>query len=315
SGTVIERSVEPGQTVAASLSAPTLFIIAEDLSDMEIHVLVDESDIGRVKVGQEVRFTVDAYYGEEFWGEVRQIRLQPQTVSNVVNYTVVVDAPNEEGLLLPGMTATADFILQYREDVLLVPNSALRFTPTMEMYGELKEKMADRRPPAGAREGGGRSQDRARDGAGPSVDDAQAGTGKPSGDADDGSGEPAGRAGAPGGETSGSYGAPGHGTDSGAGEPAAREVGAGTGMNPMSRMMAAMGIDKEKGAVLWYLDDEDDLAVTAIEKGATDGIETEIARGPDVHEGMQIITAVVESEEGAGGSRNPLSGRFGRRGR
>jgi HlyD family secretion protein len=146
SGTVIERSVESGQTVAASLSAPVLFIIAEDLAKMEIHALVDESDIGQVKLGQEVRFTVDAYYDKEFWGEVRQIRLQPETVSNVVNYTVIVDAPNGEGLLLPGMTATADFLLEHRENVLLVPNAALRLTPTMDMYRQLRENMPARRP-------------------------------------------------------------------------------------------------------------------------------------------------------------------------
>jgi HlyD family secretion protein len=157
SGTVIERSVEPGQTVAASLSAPVLFIIAEDLAKMEIHALVDESDIGQVKVGQDVRFTVDAYYDKEFWGKVRQIRLQPQTVSNVVNYTVIVDAPNDEGLLLPGMTATADFLLEHREDVLLVPNAALRLTPTMDMFRQLRESMPGRRPSGNGGDTGGRA--------------------------------------------------------------------------------------------------------------------------------------------------------------
>jgi len=273
SGTVIERSVEPGQTVAASLSAPVLFIIAEDLAEMEIHVLVDESDIGSVEVGQQVRFTVDAYYEKDFWGEVRQIRLQPQTVQNVVNYTVVVDAPNDEGLLLPGMTATADFLLQYREDVLLVPNAALRFTPTMEMYQELRESMGETRPLAksGAREG-----QRASDGA-------------------DGEGADGTRSEAAHGEGD---------------SPTAH----GGGMNPMVRMFAAAGIDKEQGAVLWYVDAEGEIAIAPIEKGATDGTRTEIVKGPKVHEGMQVITAVVESEEGEGGSRNPLSGRFGRRG-
>ena len=267
SGTVIERSVEPGQTVAASLSAPVLFIIAEDLSDMEIHVLVDESDIGQVEVGQQVRFTVDAYYEREFWGEVRQIRLQPETVSNVVNYTVVVDAPNDEGLLLPGMTATADFLLEYREDVLLVPNAALRFTPTMEMFQELRGSMPDRRPPA-------------EDGA-----QGEGGEQRPTQGRGDGSGA------------------------------AARPGGARQrGMNPMNRMLTAAGIDPENGAVLWHLDEAGELAVTPIETGATDGIRTEVVRGADVHDGMEVIIAVVESEAGEGGSRNPLSGRFGRRG-
>ncbi len=139
SGTIIERAIEEGQTVSASLSAPTLFIIAEDLAEMEIHVLVDESDIGQVAVDQDVRFSVEAYADEEFEGTVRQVRLQPSTVSNVVNYTVVVDASNHEGLLLPGMTATVDFIVDASEDVLTVPNAALRFEPTVEMLEEMRE--------------------------------------------------------------------------------------------------------------------------------------------------------------------------------
>ncbi len=139
SGTIIERSIEEGQTVSASLSAPTLFIIAEDLAEMEIHVLVDESDIGKVAVDQDVRFTVEAYPDDEFTGSVQQIRLQPETVSNVVNYTVVVNASNHEGLLLPGMTATADFVVDSSDDVLTLANAALRFEPTVEMIEEMRE--------------------------------------------------------------------------------------------------------------------------------------------------------------------------------
>jgi HlyD family secretion protein len=149
SGTVIQRSIEGGQTVAASLSAPTLFTVAEDLTEMEIHVLVDENDIGQVEVGQNVTFTVSAYTGEEFDGVVRQVWLQPETVSNVVNYTVVVDAHNPDEKLLPGMTATVDFIIEQREDVLAVPNAALRFEPTAEMLEEMAERMAaSGEPPA-----------------------------------------------------------------------------------------------------------------------------------------------------------------------
>lgn len=132
-GTVIHRNVEEGQTVAASFQTPTLFLIAEDLSQMEIHAQVDESDIGRIKEGQPVRFEVQAYDDRVFTGTVRQIWLQPQTVQNVVNYTVVVDAENDEGLLLPGMTATIDFIVEQREGVLLVPASALKIQPTEDM--------------------------------------------------------------------------------------------------------------------------------------------------------------------------------------
>ena len=142
-GSVIYRDVEEGQTVAASLSTPTLFIIAKDLASMEIHAQVDESDIGQIKEGQDVRFTVQAYLDETFTGIVRQVRLQPETVSNVVNYTVVVDAANRNNMLLPGMTATVDFIVDSREDVLLIPNKALRFQPTMAMMEEFRDNMPD----------------------------------------------------------------------------------------------------------------------------------------------------------------------------
>ncbi len=124
-GTVIERSIEEGQTVAASLSTPTLFIIAEDLSQMQIEVAVDESDIGQVKAGQACEFEVAAYPDRMFTGTVEQIRLQPQTVSNVVTYTVVVESENKGGVLLPGMTATVDFIVNREENALFVPDSAL----------------------------------------------------------------------------------------------------------------------------------------------------------------------------------------------
>ncbi|MBM3308570.1 MAG: efflux RND transporter periplasmic adaptor subunit [Candidatus Eisenbacteria bacterium] len=137
-GTVIERSIELGQTVAASLSAPKLFVIAEDLSKMEIHALVDESDMGQIKVGQRATFTVEAHPGSEFAGTVKQVRLLPQTVSNVVSYTVVLDAANEGDLLLPGMTATVDFIVEERKDVLLVPSAALRIRPTEQMFAEAR---------------------------------------------------------------------------------------------------------------------------------------------------------------------------------
>lgn len=135
-GTVIQRNVEAGQTVAASLQAPTLFIIAENLSKMEIHAQVDESDIGQIKEGMAVRFDVQAYPDKKFNGTVRQIRMQPEIISNVVNYTVVIDATNEDNLLLPGMTATVDFIIQQRKDVLLVPNTALRFQPSQELQAK-----------------------------------------------------------------------------------------------------------------------------------------------------------------------------------
>ena len=143
-GKVIFRNVERGQTVAASFATPTLFVIAEDLSKMEIHAQVDESDIGQIKENQLVRFTVQTYSDKTFSGWVRQIWLQPTTIQNVVNYTVVIDATNDENLLLPGMTATVDFLIEQRKDVLLVPNAALRLQPTPEMIAEVRENMRKR---------------------------------------------------------------------------------------------------------------------------------------------------------------------------
>lgn len=133
SGIVIQRSVEAGQTVAASFSTPMLFVIAEDLAQMEIHAQVDESDIGLVKVGQEVEFAVAAHPDRRFEGTVQERRLQPQTIQNVVHYTVVVAAGNREGLLLPGMTATVDFVVERLEQALLVPSAALRFEPPFNL--------------------------------------------------------------------------------------------------------------------------------------------------------------------------------------
>jgi HlyD family secretion protein len=143
-GTVIDRSVEPGQTVAASFSTPTLFVIAEDLYQMEIHAYVDESDIGQIKEGQPVRFTVDAFPDETFTGTVRQIRLQPETIDNVVNYTVVIDATNDNQMLLPGMTATVDFLIQQRTNVLFISNSALHIQPTEAMLSELRNSKPEK---------------------------------------------------------------------------------------------------------------------------------------------------------------------------
>ncbi len=128
-GTVISRSIDVGQTVAASFQTPTLFTIAEDLTKMQIDTSVDEADIGKVKVNQDVRFTVDAYPDMNFTGKVSEVRNAPTTVQNVVTYDVVVQVNNAELKLKPGMTANVSIINDSRKGVLLVPNSALRFRP------------------------------------------------------------------------------------------------------------------------------------------------------------------------------------------
>ncbi len=142
SGTVVERNVDVGQTVAANFSAPQLFLIAEDLARMQILAAVDESDIGKIVEGQAARFTVQAHDDEQFQGTVRQVRLQSTVSENVVNYTVVVDVDNTDGRLLPGMTATVDFVVSRAESVLTVPNAALRFKPTEAMVAALQARRA-----------------------------------------------------------------------------------------------------------------------------------------------------------------------------
>lgn len=128
-GEVIGKDVDRGQIVAASLSAPTLFIIAQDLREMEVHAKVDEADIGRIRPGQAAAFTVDASPSRVFTGKVAQIRKAPSLVQNVVTYTVVLSAPNPDLTLLPGMTALAQITVDQAKDVLRIPNAALRFHP------------------------------------------------------------------------------------------------------------------------------------------------------------------------------------------
>jgi HlyD family secretion protein len=128
-GTVILRNVDAGQTVAASLQAPVLFTIAQDLRDMQVEAAIDEADVGRLQVGQTASFTVDAFPRRSFSGEIRQIRKSPQNVQNVVSYTVVISAANPDLALLPGMTANVRVVVDQRDNALKVPNAALRFRP------------------------------------------------------------------------------------------------------------------------------------------------------------------------------------------
>ncbi len=148
-GIVISRSVDAGQTVAASMSAPTLFILAADLTRMRVIAKLDESDIANVKEGNDVTFRVDAYPNETFTGRVSQVRLQGETVSNVVSYTTVIDVANPELKLKPGMTANVSVRVAERLGVVRVPSAALRFRPTAEQVAAFGVK-ADEKPASGA---------------------------------------------------------------------------------------------------------------------------------------------------------------------
>ena len=214
-GKIIDRSIEEGQTVVASLSAPTLFYIAEDLKNMEIYAFVDESDIGMIKTGMSAEFTVESYPDEIFEGVVKQIRLQPETISNVVNYTVIVEADNHKGLMLPGMTATVDFIVEERNDVLLVSGAALKFKPDQELLAECVNRTKGQK-------------------------------------------------------------------ESRQGNNVIEKTKSGNGDRKVE-----MPIDMAR---LWYFNDNNELLVTKVKIGATDGFKVEIVEGDDVFEGMQVIT-------------------------
>jgi HlyD family secretion protein len=151
-GVVLSRSIEPGQTVAASLQAPVLFTLAEDLSKMELQVDVDEADVGQVRDGQHATFTVDAYPGREYPAQVRRVGFGSQTKDGVVSYLTVLTVDNDDLSLRPGMTATASIVVSEHRQVLLVPSAALRFAPAPGTTGQASGSLVSRlmpRPPHG----------------------------------------------------------------------------------------------------------------------------------------------------------------------
>jgi HlyD family secretion protein len=147
SGTIISRSVDRGQTVAASFSSPTLFTIAADLTKMQVNTNIDEADVGRIKSGMSATFTVDAYQGETFQGMISQVRLAATTIQNVVTYNAIIDVPNPQLKLKPSMTANVKILIERADGVLKIPNSALRFKPTLtdaEMEAAFKKAGEER---------------------------------------------------------------------------------------------------------------------------------------------------------------------------
>ena len=154
-GIIIQRSVDVGQTVAASMQAPTLFIIAADLTKMQVNANIDEADVGRIRPGQHVTFKVDAYPTDTFEGTVSQIRLQPVVVSNVTTYGTVIDVPNAQLKLKPGMTANVKVEIAKRSDVLRVPAAALRFRPSTDVFAALNQPVPPEALTTGGRGGRG----------------------------------------------------------------------------------------------------------------------------------------------------------------
>ncbi len=239
-GIVTQRSVEVGQTVAASMQAPTLFIIAADLTKMQVNANIDEADVGRIRPGQHVTFKVDAYPTDTFDGTVSQIRLQPVVVQNVTTYGTVIDVPNPQLKLKPGMTANVKVEIAKRTDVLRVPNAALRFRPTAEMFAALNQTV-----PPEATAGGGRGN---RSGQGRNAGaPAAAATPAPSGTAAPSAASTAapGAALQPAMPPSGGRGG-GQAADTGSGQGGERRGGGGRGFDPARMMERFKGMSAEE---------------------------------------------------------------------
>ncbi len=267
-GIVLDRAVDPGQTVVGSGSTNTqLFTLAENLKTMDIEAAVDELDISKVKLGQKTRFTVEAYSERKFEGVVRQIRVVPETSSNVVSYTVIVRADNADGALLPGMTATLEFIISEKKDVVLVPNAALRFTPSAEIQAAARRKLfEDRikdRPEEERKAMLAQYDERAK---------SSSGNGSLLG-------------GSMGGMPGGGFGGPPPGVGA---RPAGGAPGGAPGGVPGASNAAARTSSDARKQV-WLLEDDGSVSMRIVTVGSSDGANTEILNADELV-GKSIIT-------------------------
>jgi len=279
-GTVISRSVDKGQTVAASFSTPTMFTIGEDLTKMQVSTNTDEADVGKLKEGMEAIFTVDAYPGETFHGKINQVRLAATTVQNVVTYNAIVNVPNPDLRLKPGMTANVKVVIEKAEGVLRLPNSALRFRPTMS-----DTELADAFKRAGEERFGNMYRMAASGARG-----TGAGTGTGSGAA------------AGGGMAMGFAG--GNRGGGGGNRPAGtqqRDQGAS----------AANRANRGRRVPIWVLGDDKLLRPVVVRLGLTDGVQTQIVEG-NLKEGDRIVVgAEVEGNRGTAASTTTRPPGFG----
>ena len=260
-GVVMNRAVDEGQTVAASFNTPEIFTIAQDLTQMQVEADIDESDIGMIRKGQRVEFDVDAFPDDKFGGTVEQIRLSPVTTSNVVTYTVVINAPNPDLKLLPGMTANIVIYVEESGDVLTIPYKALKFTPEADYLARLGNETVSGGDKPGMPGSTGRS-----------------GAGMPGG-----TGMPA-----------GSMGAPGSGGGAATGSGIAAGTGAGRGMqgNPGGGMPE--GFTPPAGAKIptrVWVKDENGIHPVRVELGSNDGDNAEVKSG--LEEGTEVVTKMT----------------------
>ena len=295
-GVVVSRAVDVGQTVAASLSAPTLFTIANDLTKMQVLASIDEADVGQVRPGIKANFSVDAYPGETFSGEISQLRLNAQTLQNVVTYSAVIDVTNADLKLRPGMTANITVPVARRDNVMTVPNAALRFKPTNISDEEIKQKLDARRQQREAERQGqggqegqsaqGQEQQPSAQGQGQGQDqhqgneNRQGGRGQGGGERQRGDGNQAPQGGQGGGTGQGAQGG---------------QSGAGGGGQ------------RRQGQMVWVLTGNKTIEPRFIRAGLTNGRITEISG--DVHEGD---TVVIGQNDSSGANRQqPAATPFG----
>ena len=277
-GIVISRNVDAGQTVAASMNAPTLFVLAADLTRMQVVANIDESDVGRIRPGQSVSFQVDAYPSDRFTGTVSQVRLQPTVVQNVVTYSTVITVPNLQLKLKPGMTANVTIEVVRRNDVLRVANGAMRFRPTAEMFSVLNQPAPAELQRTGTGARGGRAR---TDGGSPSSA-AQAQRSAPA-------------------------------VPPAAAAPATPARTAASKATTIDALFAPLTTTESRGMV-WQYDGNKQLKAVRLRLGSTDGTFTEVLNGADVPAEAQIVTAMKTGLEPAAKaatgtpSGNPLMG-------
>lgn len=321
-GIVVARAVDVGQTVAASLSSPTLFTIANDLAKMQVEATVDEADIGKIRVGEKATFTVDAFPDDLFEGTVAQVRLSPTTVQNVVTYTVIVSVENTQSKLMPGMTANTTFHVEERQAVLRVPNAALRFQPPESLIDPDALKAMQERAKAwesgrGAAANG--KEEKAEGG------EKTAGAGGKAAGGEQGGGERAARWQRGMGEKGG---APSAGEKSAAGEQGGGEraagwqrgmggerggaqggeqgSGGGSRSGGWGRGGGQGGPGRRHGAQVWVKADKGKLKPIRFKAGLADGKWTEVLDG-ELQEDQDVVIGTTEAQPKPT-TTNPLSG-------
>lgn len=290
-GVVLERNVDVGQSVVegSSSSSESLFTLSENLARMEINTSVDELDIAGIKKGQNVRFTVEALPNQSFVGTVKELRLVPTTTNNVVSYSVMVSTDNASGKLLPGMSAEVTFIQEEQNDVLLVPNAALRYTPSSLSADEVARRQFLARVskmPEAERQKAIADYDKQKAEAA-KAKGSKGGTSGLSSLVMGGGGRPGGPGGGPGGP----------GGPPGGGESSRRKAASGSGSDNQGSSQGladgAENFDPASIKSLWYLDDKGELAVRLVTAGTTDGSKTVVKSRDDDLEGLKVILQEV----------------------